>query len=152
MVFSTQAAHIIGGEITYVCAGNNQYNFTMIIYRDCESDGALFDSAPGANTEATVTVYKDGSSNPHIPSFALAAPIITNIPPDVSNPCLILPEDVCVEEGIYTFTMTLPNDPKGYHIVYQRCCRNASITNIVCLLYTSPSPRDATLSRMPSSA
>ena len=24
--------------------------------------------------------------------------------------------------------------------------------NIVCLLYTSPSPRDATLSRMPSSA
>ena len=25
-------------------------------------------------------------------------------------------------------------------------------TDIVCLLYTSPSPRDATLSRMPSSA
>ena len=25
-------------------------------------------------------------------------------------------------------------------------------TNIICLLYTSPSPRDATLSRMPSSA
>ena len=25
-------------------------------------------------------------------------------------------------------------------------------TNLVCLLYTSPSPRDATLSRMPSSA
>ena len=24
--------------------------------------------------------------------------------------------------------------------------------NIICLLYTSPSPRDATLSRMPSSA
>ena len=27
-----------------------------------------------------------------------------------------------------------------------------SQNNIVCLLYTSPSPRDATLSRMPSSA
>ena len=26
------------------------------------------------------------------------------------------------------------------------------ISNITCLLYTSPSPRDATLSRMPSSA
>ena len=26
------------------------------------------------------------------------------------------------------------------------------LTNTVCLLYTSPSPRDATLSRMPSSA
>ena len=28
----------------------------------------------------------------------------------------------------------------------------AAITKISCLLYTSPSPRDATLSRMPSSA
>ena len=31
-------------------------------------------------------------------------------------------------------------------------CGNSSITFQVCLLYTSPSPRDATLSRMPSSA
>ena len=29
---------------------------------------------------------------------------------------------------------------------------NSSIVNLACLLYTSPSPRDATLSRMPSSA
>ena len=39
---------------------------------------------------------------------------------------------------------------------YEKCsalydfCREAD--NIACLLYTSPSPRDATLSRMPSSA
>lgn len=131
MVFSTQAAHIIGGEITYECLGNNQYEFTMKIYRDCQSDGALFDSQPGANTVATITIYKDESTIPHIPSFALAAPIITMIPPDISNPCLIIPNDVCVQEGIYTFTLTLPNDPKGYHIVYQRCCRNSSITNIL---------------------
>ena len=132
MVFDTQAAHIIGGEITYECLGNNQYEFTMKIYRDCkENGGALFDSAPGANTEGTVTVYKDGATIPHIPSFVLSAPVITNIPPDVSNPCLIIPDGLCVEEGIYTFTMTLPNDPVSYHIVYQRCCRNNSITNIV---------------------
>ena len=31
-------------------------------------------------------------------------------------------------------------------------CRAAQYNPIVCLLYTSPSPRDATLSRMPSSA
>ena len=29
---------------------------------------------------------------------------------------------------------------------------NESAKDILCLLYTSPSPRDATLSRMPSSA
>ena len=30
--------------------------------------------------------------------------------------------------------------------------RNALSPGMLCLLYTSPSPRDATLSRMPSSA
>ena len=30
--------------------------------------------------------------------------------------------------------------------------RNEAKERVVCLLYTSPSPRDATLSRMPSSA
>ncbi|MFK7772806.1 MAG: PKD domain-containing protein [Saprospiraceae bacterium] len=129
--FNAQAAHIIGGDITYVCLGNNQYEFTMKIYRDCASTGALFDSAPGAFTVGSVTVYKDGTVVPHIPTVTLAAPVITDIPADVSNPCLIIPEDVCVEEGIYVFTLTLPTDPNSYHIVYQRCCRNNSINNII---------------------
>ena len=34
----------------------------------------------------------------------------------------------------------------------RRGLRNRKRINITCLLYTSPSPRDATLSRMPSSA
>ena len=34
--------------------------------------------------------------------------------------------------------------------VYRDCCEVS--THNICLLYTSPSPRDATLSRMPSSA
>ena len=32
------------------------------------------------------------------------------------------------------------------------CCLFTNIHSEICLLYTSPSPRDATLSRMPSSA
>ena len=34
----------------------------------------------------------------------------------------------------------------------QQRAREAPVLDIACLLYTSPSPRDATLSRMPSSA
>jgi len=103
----------------------------MKIYRDCASSGAQFDSAPGAFTEGTVTVYRDGTVVPYIPTVTLDAPTITNIPPDVSNPCLIIPDDVCVEEGVYIFILTLPTDPNSYHIVYQRCCRNNSINNII---------------------
>ena len=103
----------------------------MKIYRDCASSGAQFDSAPGAFTEGTVTIYRDGTVVPYIPTVTLDAPTITNIPPDVSNPCLIIPDDVCVEEGVYIFILTLPTDPNSYHIVYQRCCRNNSINNII---------------------
>ena len=35
---------------------------------------------------------------------------------------------------------------------YESCKRTGAILLGACLLYTSPSPRDATLSRMPSSA
>lgn len=128
---NARAAHIIGGEITYVCLGNDMYEFTMKIYRDCASTGALFDSSLGSQTTGTVTIYEDGSNFPFTNTIELNAPQITNIPPDISNPCLIIPDDVCVEEGIYQFTLTLPNNPLSYHIVYQRCCRNNSINNII---------------------
>ena len=54
--------------------------------------------------------------------------------------------------------------PVLHHIVYEQTLRHERILNIVeqligpgvshngCLLYTSPSPRDGLLSRMPSSA
>ena len=45
-----------------------------------------------------------------------------------------------------------PSNPKNKR---QRCAvliQSKNTTILVCLLYTSPSPRDATLSRMPSSA
>ena len=42
------------------------------------------------------------------------------------------------------------NADSVYHKLIQAVASEANI--VVCLLYTSPSPRDATLSRMPSSA
>ena len=38
------------------------------------------------------------------------------------------------------------------HIYYREGDDNLGFCHYICLLYTSPSPRDATLSRMPSSA
>ena len=41
---------------------------------------------------------------------------------------------------------------RGYNLPVQEALRYGLVTEMTCLLYTSPSPRDATLSRMPSSA
>ena len=46
-------------------------------------------------------------------------------------------------EDVETFTVSLTTTDEKVNI---------NIASATCLLYTSPSPRDATLSRMPSSA
>ena len=43
-------------------------------------------------------------------------------------------------------------DPYVDYFVFSEGCKTFSGEDKGCLLYTSPSPRDATLSRMPSSA
>ena len=60
--------------------------------------------------------------------------------------------DGSLKAKAFTFLSKLAADDAapGLHIEpVKRCCDSRVRT---CLLYTSPSPRDATLSRMPSSA
>lgn len=122
------ARHIIGGDISYVCLGDGNYQFTMKIYRDCSNPfGDNFDF------NAPVTIFR-GNTEPYTQVQHIYAPLqqpITNVPPDLSNPCLILPPNVCVEQGVYIFNLSLPVIDESYHIVYQRCCRNNTITNIL---------------------
>lgn len=125
-----QAAHIIGGVITYKCQGTGKYEFTLKIYRDCFGGGALFDSQGNSPTVGTVSVYRGNEKVP-FKNINLKSPAVTNILPALSNPCLIAPPNVCVEEGVYIFNLDLPVSTESYHIIYQRCCRNNTITNIV---------------------
>lgn len=134
------ARHIIGGEITYECLGfvngdpstnRRIYRFTMKIYRDCLGGGADFDSAPFAFTQAHITIFQGDNPN-WIDIITLEAPLETQIDPDPGNPCVIVPSNICVEEGIYVFPLIeLPVIDESYFIVYQRCCRNNTISNII---------------------
>ncbi len=127
-------AHIIGGEMTYECfsedpaaPGNNIYGFTLKVYRDCFGQGAAFDSDPNSFTIGTVTIFQ---GNIEFITINLDAPEITDIDPDTGNPCVEVPTNVCVEEGVYYFELSLPIVQESYFITYQRCCRNAGIVNI----------------------
>lgn len=134
VVFSTYAEHIVGGEIYYDCLGNDQYRFTIKVYRDCNSSGAQFDSP------LTLGVFRN-SDNSLYNTYSVSFPGSTLLPVVFSNPCVDPPNNICVEEAIYTSTITLPASADGYTVVYERCCRGPSIVNL-----TNPDDQGLTLS------
>lgn len=126
-ILPAQAKHIIGGEITYECLGNDSYRFTMFVYRDCSSDGAAYDDP------APFSIYQTfGTTSSYFDDFTvnLVPNSIEDIPPP-SDPCVLTPPSVCVQKARYEFTRTLPAFDGTYTIIYQRCCRNNTISNIV---------------------
>jgi gliding motility-associated-like protein len=115
------AKHIIGGEITYKYIGNDQYQFFMKIYRDCNGQGAELDN-PASITLFRGTTFQRNIQAPLDSSRNLSKPNL---------PCTETNIDVCVEEGSYSWVLTLPPVNESYTVVYQRCCRNNTITNIL---------------------
>lgn len=120
---ATRATHIIGGELFYDCLGGNTYRITLKVYRDCYLGQAPYDDP------AKITVWSGVGAQIQI--VEIPFPGSTNVPFISSNPCFQAPANVCVEQAIYTTTVTLPFNPSGYIFAYQRCCRNNTIVNLV---------------------
>jgi len=117
------ATHIVGGEIYYKCLGNNDYEVTLKVYRDCINGQAPFDNP------AAVGVYD--ANGTLITTLMLPLPGSTPLPVTLNNPCYVAPANVCVEEAIYVGNVNLPPLAGGYYLAYQRCCRNNTILNLV---------------------
>ncbi len=131
-----KGAHIVGGELSYVCLGGGDYEFTMRVYRDCNcTNCADFDpqavfsifvcDGPGCSSLGQGSSIFDFTT-PLLSIRQVAAP---------DYPCLI-PPNVCVQEATYRFRLSdfnilLPPGNVTYHVTYQRCCRNVTITNLV---------------------
>lgn len=121
--FKGFSSHIVGGALTYTYNGGNNYTIQLKLYRDCS--GVAF---PGS---ATINVLQaNGSLFAPTRNFTLPGGAVTNIPA-VLPPCATSPSVTpCVEERVYTATVTLAPSPGGMHLYYGLCCRNPSILNI----------------------
>ncbi len=116
------ASHIVGGEMNYHYLGNDQYEITLIVYRDCINGQALYDDP------AALGIF-DASGN-FIRFVFVSLNDSSSIPNVINTPCLTPPTGVCDQVAHYYTTLTLPPAPGGYTIAYQRCCRNYSCINI----------------------
>ena len=122
---SLHATHIVGGEMNYTCLGNNEYEISLTIFRDC------FNGNPDAwfDDPASIGIFDENN----ILLQQILIPLMGNdtLDPVLSDPCLVVPPDVCVHTTTYTATIVLPPLIGGYQLAYQRCCRNQTIKNII---------------------
>lgn len=124
----TKATHLIGGSMSYefkdVVGNNVRYTVTLIIYRDCRP------TVPGVfDPSIELSVYNDDFTKSFENSFLfpLSKQVKVNPPQGANCPNTV---DICIEEGTYTGVISVPKSSQGYHLVFERCCRNNNQINI----------------------
>lgn len=118
------ATHIVGGEMNYRCLGNNEYEISLTVFRDCDTGIPWFDNP------ASIGIF-NGITNALMFSTSVSPTNNDTLPIYLPDSCLIVPSNVCIHTTTYYDTLSLPFSLDGYTIVYQRCCRNRDIVNII---------------------
>ncbi len=126
------ATHIVGGNITYRCLGNNQYEIRLSLRRDCllGADDAQFDNPASIG-------FFDATTNQPLIFAGFGGQLLMNFNEDdtlndiFESDCGVIGAPVCVHQTTYVDTIFLPFWANGYKMVYQRCCRNSSVNNIL---------------------
>ena len=125
------ASHIIGGDVTYELVSYNldrtqvTYALEYIIYRDTAgigyddlADFGVYRRIPGGVWE----VFDVVRNLPIGPVNEIDA---------IKDPCKDQKlSNLIIESALYNFNITLEVGPYEYMVAYQRCCRNATISNI----------------------
>lgn len=117
------ATHLVGGYLTYRFIGTNgtssQYRVTLYVYRDCINDNT--DNEVPFDKEITLCIY--ASNRAYYDNRTISLIRSQKVDPVGNTTC---PEvkSACLDQGIYESTVTLPNNNTGYHLKWERCCRN----------------------------
>lgn len=129
-MLNTKASHVVGGDITYTCLGNNTYEFIVSLYRDClpPSQGGGNPAALESDNPAFITIY-NGSNFYSFDSIYFYDR--ENIDPNFSNDCVNNPPPTCINRIRFKFVKQLPSSALPYTLLMQRCCRNETINNIL---------------------
>ncbi|HEY5692845.1 MAG TPA: gliding motility-associated C-terminal domain-containing protein [Cyclobacteriaceae bacterium] len=139
-VFCLQAgaSHIVGGEFELLHISDSTYRLNLILYFD------VLNGNPGAKDQVVTAAFFRKSDNTFISNLILPLISENNVSytqPECSN------GEIVTNKIIYTTTVILSpsvfNEEEGYYVVWERCCRNYSITNIFS---EDPGPQSGGLS------
>jgi len=125
-LFPLKANHIVGGEIEFLYVRDGVYRINLIQY---------FDEAQAINPgpEPAINVYIFRSSDDAQMSIHTLTLSSQELVEYTNIECAI--DELITSRVVWSAEINLnPNiysDPEGYYISWERCCRNASIKNIV---------------------
>ena len=132
---TVSATHLMGGNLTYTYNGLNastgqyEYTVTLKIYRYCATGSSQLPNS------LALGIYQDNVSNPNGNKVIVGTSQIqlvsqqAIVPPNANASCTFTPS-VCVEEGTYQTTISVPLNTSGYYLIADRCCRNGNIANL----------------------
>ena len=119
------ASHIVGGEFELLHFAGSLYRLNLIIYFD-ELNG----DQGARDLNAIASIYRK-SDNRFMQNVTLT--LYTEEPVGYTQPLCSHGELVTTKmtlAGSVTLPDNIYDDPQGYYVVWQRCCRNYQITNI----------------------
>lgn len=119
------ATHMVGGEISYVCLGENSYEVTFTLYQNCLPGSR---EAIEADIPLQYAIYNGTSFYSSGAIFEYTTDIITE---DIDTDCVNEVPESCLRKTVFKKVIYLPTSSESYTIVYQRCCRNPGIVNLV---------------------
>ena len=141
-----QATHLIGGNLGYeyigtvVIGGVTKYRYKIILttYTNCGPDanpafqiepepGPLF---AGIYEHDIAGVPLGGVDKILIDTVGLNRIDTTKITPELPSSCTV-GATTCIFEAVYVGFINLDLNFTGYHVFYERCCRNGSIENLL---------------------
>ncbi|GAA4461717.1 hypothetical protein GCM10023093_06870 [Nemorincola caseinilytica] len=145
----SKASHIVGGDFTYRFMGDTmisgtwhkKYKVTLYIYQDCVTG---VPDAIQQDNPAFFTVYENGGGLFRVDTNITYDPNPSSggsitVPANFSNDCVKNVPQLCLLRKRFEKIYYLPQSTRGYVVVYQRCCRNSSIVNLI-----DPGDRGAT--------
>lgn len=130
------ATHLMGGELTYqfeeAISGGAFYSVKLIVYRYC--DTILANPAP-LDDQMFLGIYINDTLDPTGPKVWYATEIlsltsseyVTSIQGGVN---CNFETSACIQKGEYNVTILIPDNPDGFHLAVERCCRNGNILNL----------------------
>lgn len=125
------SSHIVGGEFELLHISGNQYRLNLIWYFDVVNNPGRLPEIQEPNIVASIFRKSDNSSIRTVTLVYVGGSKVRvgYTQPECSS------GEIITDKLVYTAVITLPesefNDPEGYYISWQRCCRNYTIGNIV---------------------